>query len=391
MKLQFPQLPTGFSKEDFDNFLIALSELNVSDIRIQSGDQLYAFVYGRKIPATNRALQHNELAMLATNMYGDNATSLLGGGTDLDFKYPVQVGRGKGINFRVNATSCYINGNDDAISITMRFLPGIPRTLDSLNLPKILARRLLKFSQGLVVVAGTTGSGKSTLLAADIREILETTADECINTYESPIEYTYDGIDMKCPMPSQVEIGKHLPTFAAGVRNAMRRAPSIILIGEARDKETIEASVEAALTGHKCYTTTHTDTAGGVVSRMLSAFSGEEQLLMKDKLISTLEVVVIQKLLVTKTGRAPAREWLHFTTEMKEAILLSSEPANVIINRMCRENGTSMQHYCKYLFDLGEVELKVAAMGANMHPDDFVKVTANHDLFLPYRREEVGE
>jgi defect-in-organelle-trafficking protein DotB len=167
----------------------------------------------------------------------------------------------------------------------------------------------------------------------------------------------------------------------------MRRAPTIMLIGEVRDKESIDAAIEAALTGHKCYTTTHTSSVGEVVSRLMSAYGGEEQNMVKDRLISCAHIFIVQKLLKTATGRVAAREWIEFSASMKESILTSSEPPNVYINMICREQGTSMAHYCKYLFDCGEVDLKVAAMGANMKQNDFLEVVANHDLFAPYRRQ----
>lgn len=380
-EISFPTLPPGFSRHEFDQFMIFCYEKDVSDVRIQSGDRIFAFIHGRKIPATPRNLQHNEVMLLASFLYGDNAAARLGSGVDLDPRYAIDVSRGKKIGFRVNLTACYVNGNENAVSVTMRFLPGQPRKLSTLLVPKELAEAMLQFAQGIVIVAGVTGSGKSTLLAGVMREVLETGRDECINTYESPIEYVYDGIVTECPMPSQVEIGKHLPTFAAGVRNSMRRAPTIILIGESRDRETIESSIEAALTGHKCYTTVHADSVGGVVSRMLSQFSGTEQAAMKEKMVACLEVVVVQKLLKTATGRTPAREWMCFNKEIKEEIILSSEPVNVILDKMVRTRGTSMVHYCKYLYDKGLVSLADAALGASMKEDVFLEVIADEQLF----------
>ena len=110
-----------------------------------------------------------------------------------------------------------------------------------------------------MVIAGETGSGKTTTLAALMRRVLEepTPIHGNLITYEAPIEFVFEAIDSSTSTVMQHEIGLHLPSFAAGVRNSLRRKPALLLVGELRDMETIMASVEAANTGHPIYTTTH--------------------------------------------------------------------------------------------------------------------------------------
>src|SRR5207253_9859737 len=118
----------------------------------------------------------------------------------------------------------------------------------------------------------------STLLASIIRHIAENPeSHRKILTYESPIEFVYDSVETVSAIVSQSEIPRHLPDFASGVRNALRRKPRLILVGEARDAETISAVIDAALTGHPVYTTLHSNGVADAVRRMISTFPAEER------------------------------------------------------------------------------------------------------------------
>src|SRR3990167_3604701 len=138
----------------------------------------------------------------------------------------------------------------DGLQITARTIPSDPPTLAEMELPKPILEAIAP-EQGVVYITGATGSGKSTLLAAIIRDIAESIeSHRKILTYEAPIEFVYDSVEKISSIVSQSEIPRHLPSFAAGVRNALRRKPRLILVGEARDPETISAVMEAAMTGH---------------------------------------------------------------------------------------------------------------------------------------------
>src|SRR3546814_4810216 len=134
----------------------------------------------------------------------------------------------------------------------------------------------------MILVTGPTGSGKSTLLSAAIRSLVEDeNANEKVLEYSAPVEYVYDRVSMPSSVVFQTEVGRHLrpkdahdegSLFAYAVRNALRRKPTIILIGEARDRATIQASVEAALTGHLLFTTMHTIGVGETLRRAVTPF-----------------------------------------------------------------------------------------------------------------------
>ena len=145
-------------------------------------------------------------------------------------------------------------------------------------------------------------------------------------TYESPIEFTYDDVKKYTSIVSQSEIPLHIPSFADGVRNALRRKPRLILVGEARDLETIGAVLEAALTGHPVYTTMHTNGVAETIRRLVGTFPEEERAGRTIDLIETLKLIIWQKLVPTVDNKRVAlREYLVFSDEVRD-ILISSDP-----------------------------------------------------------------
>ncbi|WP_301100445.1 ATPase, T2SS/T4P/T4SS family, partial [Propionivibrio sp.] len=141
-------------------------------------------------------------------------------------------------------------------------------------------------------------------------------------TYEAPIEYVYDAITGPRSLVAQSEIPRHLPTFAAGVRNALRRKPNIILVGEARDRETVSAAIEAGQTGHLVYSTLHTVGVAASIRRMVSVFEPAERTERSYALIETLRLIVTQAL-VPKVGggRIGLREYMVFDDNVREQLL----------------------------------------------------------------------
>jgi len=213
--------------------------------------------------------------------------------------------------------------------------------------------------QGTVVITGPTGSGKSTLLAAIIKSLLlNKDANRKIVTYESPIEFVYDTILAPSSMISQSEIPRHLPNFAAGVRNALRRKPGLILVGEARDPETIAAVIDAALTGHPVYTTVHSNGVADAVRRMVSTFPAEERHGRALDILETLRLVVWQQLAPATDGKRVAlREYLVFNDIIRDN-LLSSDIDRLAANtrKMVKQYGQPMLVDAQQKFDAGILE-----------------------------------
>jgi len=182
------------------------------------------------------------------------------------------------------------------IACAFRIIPTEIPSLDDLNAPDIY-KRLIKREKGLILVTGPTGSGKSTTLAAMLNEI-NLTEHKHIITVEDPVEFIHQ--NKKCVF-SHRETGSDTRSFSSALKYAMRQDPDIILIGEMRDKETIEAALTAAETGHLVFGTLHTNSAPGTINRIIDVFGGEEQGQIRT-MIATSLVGIIAQVLLPKIG-----------------------------------------------------------------------------------------
>lgn len=145
--------------------------------------------------------------------------------------------------------------------------------------------------------------------------------DRKVITYEDPIEFVLGGVHWSGPQPAQSQIGRDIKNFSEGLRNAMRRKPSIIGIGEARDLETIDAMVEAGLTGHLCYATVHTESVAETINRIIQVYPPAQQSAVASRIIGALRVIVVQRLLKTTDGkRAAIREYVIFDREWRNKL-----------------------------------------------------------------------
>ena len=174
---------------------------------------------------------------------------------------------------------------------------------------------------GLTLVTGVPGSGKSTLLAAGTRKMLEEGVGR-IQSYESPIEFVFDGVAGDNAMMSSSEIPRDFPTFAEGLRSSLRRRPAAVIVGEARDRETVEAALRAADFGIAVFSTTHTIGVANTIRRMVSEFPQDERDERGAALVDLLNTVVTTILVPNpKGGRTGVREWLRFDAGLKAALL----------------------------------------------------------------------
>ena len=231
---------------------------------------------------------------------------LRNGSCDLSYELPGKA------RFRVNIFSQ--RGN---YSVAFRKLePKIP-TIKELDLPDAF-HKIAEEKNGIVVVTGATGSGKSTSLAAVLNAINETKAVHVI-TLEDPVEFQHPH---KTATFNQRELGADFDTFANGLRAALRQAPKVILVGEMRDRETVEIGLTAAETGHLVLTTLHTVDAGHTVNRMLGMFNIEEENQIRIRLADTVRWIACQRLLPkVGGGRVATFEVMGTSLRVKDAIL----------------------------------------------------------------------
>lgn len=355
-----PNEPTRFTPPFMDKMLEHAESLQASDITVQTNEAIFTEVHGKLLRITNRRLSNTEVGDLINAIYGPNATAQLLSGKDIDTHYEFRPNRGVRYRYRVNATACLVEGHD-AIQITLRTIPTTPPRIETMGLPDDVLQAIAP-QEGIVFITGATGSGKSTLLASVIRSLIEVDdSHRKVLTYEAPIEFVYDEIETISSVVSQSEIPRHLPSFADGVRNALRRKPRLIMVGECRDAATISAALEAALTGHPVYTTLHTSGVAETMRRLVTSFAGEERLGRTIDILETIRLCIWQKLVPTvDEKRVALREYLVFDEEVRD-ILLESDPNDITTStrKLVRERGQLMTHDAKEKFEQGIISERV--------------------------------
>lgn len=372
--LMFTQEPARMTIDAVNEVLIHCVKNGASDITFQTGEPVIAEIYGKLNRVTRRKLANMEVGEILNAMYGPNATTMIMSGKDIDTHYEIRPNRSDRYRFRINGTGCQVEGHD-AIQITARTIPTDPPTLASMGLPQIILDAIAP-EQGVVYVTGATGSGKSTLLASIIRDITENKdSHRKVLTYESPIEFVYDNVVKVSAVVSQSEIPRHLPSFAAGVRNALRRKPRLILVGEARDTETISAVMEAAMTGHPVYTTLHSNGVAETMRRLVITFPPEERQGRTIDIIETVRLVISQRLVPTVDGKRVAlREYLVFDEKIRD-ILLETDILNItnVVRKLVREHGRTIETDAREKFEAGiitERQYKIIAEQAKREDKD---------------------
>ena len=318
--------PTRASVRYFRGLLVACAQSGASDVTLQSDQQPRGEFAGRLYRLGRRPWSPSEIEeILAETYHATNGITEIKGRRVLDYSYELNLPNGTRRRFRVNATGILGLGGS-GVEITIRILPSSTPTTCQAGLSAGEVEELCPMS-GLVVIAGATGSGKSATMAALTRHHLENSIRPVkIVDIQAPIEYSFgDVIWRSIESPSligQSEVGRHIASFAAGVRSALRRKPHIICVGEARDLETISATLEAALTGHLVYTTTHAANVPDCIRRLLAAFPAGEREQRAIDLGSSLRFVMVQHLvpLAEGNGRLPAREYVSVSGSMREAL-----------------------------------------------------------------------
>jgi len=225
-----------------------------------------------------------------------------------DFSYQFE---GKS-RFRVNVFS-----QKGRYSTVMRQLPTRMPTIKGLNLPPAFFK-IAKERNGIILVTGATGTGKTTSLAAILNEINEKNPVHII-TLEDPVEYVHP---QKKATFNQRELGMDFDTFASGLRSALRQAPKVILVGEMRDRETVEIGISAAETGHLVLSSLHTIDAGQTINRIIGMFYHDEERQIRTRLADTLRWIACQRLLPkVGGGRIAAFEIMGSNLRVKDMIL----------------------------------------------------------------------
>jgi twitching motility protein PilT len=331
-----------------DAFLKLGTQQGCSDVHLAVGVPPMLRMHGDLLPIKFRDLRPGELEGYIAEILTASQNDHFAKGNDLDFSYV----SAEGGRFRVN-----VFRKDTGVGATFRAIPSNVPTLDSLQLPPIVTK-LCDYHQGMVLVTGSTGTGKSTTLAAMINH-LNTTRKLNIISLEDPIEFVHQS---KQSQVIQRELGTHIPSFAEGVRAAMREDPDVILVGELRDAETIRMAMTAAETGHLVLGTLHTTGAVKTIDRIIDALPVEEREQTKSFLAQSLLAVVTQVLVKTADshGRRAVCEVLIMTKAI--AKLIQTEQTHQVPSQLQMGRDLGMQ--------LLDQALLAAINARTIDPDD---------------------
>jgi len=345
---------------NINDFLKQMVEAEASDLIIKSDGVPAVRVDGKLSFLSDEALSAEEVEAFCNSLFNDDERRQFQENGEVDLSYhPKDIGR-----FRLNVFK-----RQGRAGIVFRHIRETIPEFEELGLPVQQMERIAQLQRGLVLVTGIAGSGKSTTIASALQYINRREQKHII-TIEDPIEYQY--FDDKCVI-CQREVGTDTATFASALKHCMRQSPDVILIGEMRDRETMEAAINAAETGHLVLSTLHTVNAVQTVERIMNLFPPEQHNLIRLQLSLNLEAVVSQRLLPRKGngGRMPAVEILINTPLIGE---LLAEGRTRMLNKALRNEhshyGTQTfnQSLCE-LYNSGKIELREAKL-ASENPED---------------------
>jgi twitching motility protein PilT len=272
-----------------EDLLRVVVDENGSDLHLSVGAPPAIRINGRLIKLDVPPLTPEDTETLARAIASEQHLQKVNEEGSVDFGFSFR----KRNRFRVS-----VYRQKGHLAVALRLIPRTMRTLEEIGLPPAV-RELIRMPRGLILVTGPTGSGKSTTLASML-DVINATTESHIITIEDPIEYFHEHLK---GIVNQREIGTDVPTFAEGLRRALRQDPDVILVGEMRDLETMETAVTAAETGHLVFSTLHTTGAARTVDRIIDAFPADRQEQIRTQLSTNLKAVISQILLPRADGQ----------------------------------------------------------------------------------------
>lgn len=354
-------------KPEIDYILSTMldSHQNVSDLnftvgkppQVESAGQLVPVTFENNVIETLTPFQTEIIAMNMINSDRRLTENLISEGScDLSYSLPDKA------RFRVNVFSQRVS-----YSIVLRQLATRIPTLDDLKLPEVLSQ-IAEEKNGLALVTGATGSGKSSTLAAVLNIINQNKAVHVL-TLEDPVEFAHPH---KKATFNQREMGIDFDTFANGLRAALRQAPKVILVGEMRDRETVEIGLAAAETGHLVLSTLHTIDAGQTINRIIGMFEQEEEKQVRIRLADTVRWIVSQRLLPkVGGGRIAVVEIMKTNIRIKDAILNGESEGKTFYEIIEQGEAFGMQTFDSAiikLYEEGQITEETALAYASKKP-----------------------
>jgi twitching motility protein PilT len=310
----------------------------ISDLIFSPGRPPQVQVYGQMIPVQVHGLtvlSADDTRHIAADLIGDNKQAINTlrehGSCDISYGLPGLA------RFRVNV---FIQRGSCAV--VLRVIPTNIPDFAALRLPQQLSE-ITKLRDGIVLVTGSTGSGKSSTLAV-LLDAINREKYYHIITIEDPIEFLHNH---KCSTIHQRELHSDTPSFAHALRSAMRQAPKVILVGEMRDRETMEIVLEAAETGHLVLSSLNTMDASKTVERIVSSFSPAEQKLVRERLAKSFRYIVCQRLMpkADRSGRVAVFEIMKANSRSRECVEKGERENNSLLDAIKAGESEGMQHF----------------------------------------------
>lgn len=316
-----------------------------SDIFIAIGKPISVTINNDMFAVTHRVLDKTEAVWLLHQIAGNDALSSIYAQKAINTAYGLFEYDGSGeikktitgyqekTKYRVNASAIVMEG-EKAFQIVMRTIPSDPPDFTTIGLNETFVIRCCP-PRGIILIAGVTGSGKSTTLASIIKYILEreTAIRGNIVTHEEPIEFTYENIISRHSIIVQSQIPECFASFKEANREAMRRKPGGIVVGELRDRETIGAAVEAALTGHPAFATIHSSSITDIISRIVELHEPHEKETALFNILRTSKMLIAQRLVKKVNGKLMAvQEYLYLTDEIRKHLTSLGSPLEQNVN-----------------------------------------------------------
>ena len=344
----------------FEKILNAAVERNASDIHLIADEPPTLRIEGKLNKLNTKEINSSEMNDFIKGFMPESKQVIFSEQGNIDFSFQLENTR-----YRGNAAR-----DQHGTYVTLRLIPSKIRDIREIGFPnENVWQDIVSLQSGLVLVTGVTGSGKSTTLSSIIEEINKTRGGRII-TIEDPIEQVYKAKNQS--LISQREIGTDLKSFSDGVKYALRQDPDIILIGEIRDYETAEKTLEAAMTGHLVFSTLHTRDCSETVSRYVSLFEEAEQDKIKNILASTLNYTISQQLIPYQkgVGRTVAMEILNNRPASVKNSIRKGEYHKIISEiQTGRKYGmNTMDNHLEILYIDGKIDKNTALQYAHDRP-----------------------
>jgi len=360
------------ANEELNRILDYAVRQGASDIHLKIGSVPYYRKNGRLLLNKHQnTLSHQFFKDLQWEILDSDQRESLDQNRELDFAYSLQtVGRFRG--------NLFYQSNE--LALVLRYVPTAVKSIKDLSLPSVI-EEIAMSKRGLILVTGATGSGKSTTMASMVQHINEH-ARVHIVTIEDPIEMMFEG---KKAIINQRQIASDTTSFAAALRAALRQDPDVIMVGEIRDRDTMETALRAAETGHLVLGTLHTTNAQESISRVIHMFRPEEERILRLILAANLKAVVSMRLLRKKVGeeRVPAVEVFRQTERTQDLIKDPSRSSDITHAMAEGRRAYGTQTFDQALYDLytqGDITLDEATANASNVEDFMLKASGISQL-----------